>query len=235
MFFKIFQGNILDIRWKRKYILPSGLDPSLYASLFWGFYESAEKRLINKYLPNNLPVIELGASLGIVSNHISTRLKAEITHIMVEMNSFLIPYIKKNHCLKLKNNINAIFVNQPIAYGSEKVQIQVSRNTTESVVLDKATNTNNQVFMQSTQLNILHKHHLNNEDFTLVCDIEGTEIQILLNDRECLSKCLYLIIELHDTYHFNKYYSIEDMIKIIVEELKFNLEDRDGNVFYFKK
>src|SRR4051812_45383584 len=45
------------------------------ASLFWGFHEAQEVRYVERFLPDDLDVVELGASLGVVTSHIARKLK----------------------------------------------------------------------------------------------------------------------------------------------------------------
>src|SRR5687768_4025361 len=86
-----FPKNIPDIRWKgfAFNINDSGMLKQHVASIFWGFYESAEIRFIEKYVDGKMDVIELGASSGIVSAHIVRKLNPSAKMICVEGNSNL--------------------------------------------------------------------------------------------------------------------------------------------------
>ena len=52
-------------------VSPREMPKRIIASIFWGFYESAEIRLLNKYFKGDSDVIECGASSGIVSAFIT--------------------------------------------------------------------------------------------------------------------------------------------------------------------
>lgn len=72
-----YRGMIIDTQ--NQY-----LTPSTKAEIFWGIYEGAEARFIQKYLTGDLGVIELGASIGIVSCCIKKKLNGKSKLIAVE-------------------------------------------------------------------------------------------------------------------------------------------------------
>ncbi len=72
------------------------------------------------------------------------------------------------------------------------------------------------------------------EEYAIVSDIEGSEIEFLLNENDSLKKCKQLLIELHAT-DYDKYYSVEDIKDIIITRHNFKLIKRRGPVFYFEK
>ena len=74
----------------------SGRYPLGGSLIFWGFYESAELRLIRKHLPATLDVVELGGSLGVVAAHIGQRLEPGRQLISVEANPALIEALRTN-------------------------------------------------------------------------------------------------------------------------------------------
>jgi hypothetical protein len=80
-----------------------GISDSVKANLFWGIYESAEIRFINQYLLNNLDVIELGSSLGLVSCCIAKNMLFDRRLICVEANPEMLSQIRRNLSL---NNID---------------------------------------------------------------------------------------------------------------------------------
>ena len=80
---------------------------------------------------------------------------------------------------------------------------------------------------------ILQAYDLNN--FAMVSDIEGCEIEILLNDVNALKKCRQLIIELHQTSYQNVDYSVADLARIIQDSHHFYLVEHQGPVYYFNR
>lgn len=78
---KLFNNRIPDLRWKgfKYHVTPLLSNPQLIASIFWGFYESAEKRMVEKYYTGEIDTIERGSSIGVVSSHIAKKIhKKEI-------------------------------------------------------------------------------------------------------------------------------------------------------------
>ncbi len=196
------------------------------AMIFWGFYESAEIRLIRKKLTNDLPVIELGSSIGVVSREILKNLNHTKKLICVEANPYLIDKIRTN--TSPYNNIE--IVNAALSYNENReVSITVSRNNTESRINNEINNKTNSIVIPAIKLS-----ELVNESFTLVSDIEGSEVDFLLNDSETLSKCKNIFIELHSSSYRDKIYSIEELDELI-RSFGFELGDRDGFVFYYFK
>ena len=46
-------------------------------------------------------------------------------------------------------------------------------------------------------------------------DIEGSEIELFINDQNSLSSCRMMIMELHNVDYGGQYYSIDSMVSII--------------------
>src|SRR5262249_33016995 len=64
-----------------------------------GSYEREERMLIERFLPADLPVIELGGAIGVVSCFTSRKLARPEQHIVVEANPSLIPTLSLNRDL----------------------------------------------------------------------------------------------------------------------------------------
>ena len=72
-------------------------------------------------------------------------------------------------------------------------------------------------------------------EFILVMDIEGAEIEIILNEEESLKDCKHLFVELHETTLDKNLYRVDDMIDILINIHKFKLIDKNDNVCYLNK
>lgn len=66
------------------------------AQIFWGFYESAEIRMVNRHLQRDLDLLEVGSSLGVVSLHAIGRLSEDARIVCVEANPELLPALRCN-------------------------------------------------------------------------------------------------------------------------------------------
>ena len=79
---------------------------------------------------------------------------------------------------------------------------------------------------------LLETHSLKSP--TLICDIEGAEIQIILEDTEALKSCQQIIIELHPTTYKGIAYSQKTLSELI-QARGFRWIDQEGHVHVFEK
>ena len=91
-----FYGDVIPFHGIPIDVSQSGIPAANKAALWWGMYESAEHRFIKAFLLPNLPVIELGSSIGAISSAIAGQLDHGQRLICVEANPFLIPQLRKN-------------------------------------------------------------------------------------------------------------------------------------------
>ena len=198
--------------------------------MFWGFYESSERKLVCKHLHTERQVIELGGSLGVVSSLIATRLAPNASFIVIEANPKLIPLIKTNITLN-RQDITLTVLNRAIAYTSGEVSFWFDPHTAGSAMIE-AGNTDTPLIPTITLSNIVAM--LNEDVYTLVADIEGAEIQMLLCDIESLAGCTKIIIELHNTHWNNQYFTINDLVSLFQKQ-GFFVIDSSENVYVFER
>lgn len=84
---------------------------------------------VDKYLPADDPVIEIGAGPGTVGAYINKRLQIKTDHVSLESNPYLLPLLEKT---KAANELGIRYVNGVIAYGVDTVPVQVTKNYLES-------------------------------------------------------------------------------------------------------
>jgi len=232
---KWFKNSVPDVRWKGyKFQLPEkGVSNANVAALFFGFYESAEIRLIQKYMNGSGDVVELGASLGVVTGHIVSKLNSGARVISVEANPYLIENINTNVGRYAKNGVAGKTLNVAVQYHVDEVIINISDNNTESSVSRKQDLPTGVKVKAMTLQNILEKENIN--DFTLVCDIEGSEIEIVLFDETALKHCKKLFIELHSTNYEGKKFEPADILAKLISDHGFKLVEQQGPVYYMQK
>ncbi len=224
-------GRIINLRWKgfRFYVPSLYTNPTIQASIFWGFYESAEIRLIHKYLRKDLPVVELGGSLGIVSSHIVSRLNRDANITVIEANPNLIATIEKNVKRHNINNTKVKILNKAIGYAENFIHISITNNNTASHITEDK---NSGVKVECIKLSDVVSDCCPDR-YSLVCDIEGSEIEMVENELPVLLECRQIFIELHKTNYRGKWYCIENMLSKLIEA-DFRLVEKDGNVFYLE-
>ncbi len=173
------------------------LDNPLLPEFFKGLivvdlYEKDERQVIEEYLPVDEPVIELGASIGVVSCMVNRRLKAPDKHVVVEANPELIRTLTKNRDI---NGCQFAIIEAAIGYGSETVTFfSNGMSLVGSIYLgggekwEVRTRT-----LQSIAEEAQFDH------FTLICDIEGSEIGMLENEMDFIREHVgTLLMETHE-------------------------------------
>jgi FkbM family methyltransferase len=197
--------------------------PEVKASLYWGFYESAEIRFVQRYLPADLDVVELGASIGVVSAHIARRLAKGRRLLCVEPNPGLHGLVERNVGLNA-SGVALRMVHGAVAYGGSSVRFAVARKNIDSrIAVD-----GDGVHVPAVRLGaLLQQEGLG--DYALVSDIEGGEAALLAEDGGALARCRLVIAELHATEHGGRAVSVEDLVCSLVG-LGFSIVDRHGPV-----
>jgi FkbM family methyltransferase len=157
-------------------------------------YESAERRAIVRYLRRDLPVIELGGSMGVVACVTNNLLNDPWAHVVVEANPLAIPLLEQNRKL---NGRPFEIVNRAIAYGADSVTFCPSTNLAgNSITMD---GTEEPVTVSTVAVGEL-AHQRGFKRFSLVCDIEGVEYDLVCREPETLKSVDTIIMETHARY-----------------------------------
>lgn len=227
---KWYYGGLIPTRKIRVCTRFGGVQPKISAMLFWNMYESAEYRLLKKYLPQDVNVLECGASLGFMSTHISRKVNSSTSIVSIEANEKMIPNIKQtlisNGCKNVTVRHSAIDY-----WNTGEVQFNISTDSLGSRVGEASTNA---ALVKALTLSEL-LDDLKWERFSLVSDIEGAELGFLLNDQRALTRCEMLIIELHQVSHSGLQFAINDLIELIKGKHGFELLEQDGAVAAFRR
>jgi FkbM family methyltransferase len=154
-----------------------------------GLHETAEIALAHQYVVVELPVVELGGGIGVVSCIINRRLTRPTDHVVVEANAALIPTLEANRRL---NGAGFQIRNVALAYGSVETALAIDAFATSRVggVGRRA------LVATATLASLLEKTGF--ERSNLVIDIEGAEVDLV--EREGLllsSRAEIIIVETH--------------------------------------
>lgn len=209
--------------------------PSIKASLFWGLYESTEIGFIQQYLRCDLDVIELGASIGVVSTHIARKLNPANRLICIEANAHLLEQININVATNNKQT-DLVIVHGALHYSDNNnafVGFQIGSQNIDSKISQSETSVDVVQVPTTTLRNVLAEQAITS--FALVSDIEGAEVSLFLNEKEALEQCQQMIIELHDFVYEGYMYQTAEICDIIQIKHGFVLRDRRGNVCVFDK
>jgi len=224
-----FPKDILNF--KRYKVDLSASQNFIKASVFWGLYERSELKMISSRIYTKLPVIELGASLGLTSLAVQSKVKNEKV-ISVEANTKLIRNLENTK--QLNNLVNWTILNYAIDYsGKDYINFEVDAGNLGSKKSFEASI--NTIEIKSASLMDIYKKNLSEENFVLIADIEGGEIEIILEDNVLLrEKCKQMILELHDTAYKGIDYSKENIANLIIERTNMKTIYTDGKTWVFQ-
>jgi len=159
--------------------------------LLTGKYELPERIAIRQYIRANWSVVELGACIGVVSCVTNKMLTNPRHHVVLEANPLVIPHLTSN---RDANNCSFKIVNSALAYNGDRV--------TFSPWLDYWGNSLQHdggqppVTVRATRLSqLLEDEHY--KDFALICDIEGQEYELVMQEGDALRSAQLIIMETH--------------------------------------
>jgi hypothetical protein len=89
-------GNTITIDGVKLSVDNPGILTMHKSSLYFGHYEIGERELAKRHIDPNLPLVEIGASIGGVSCVTNKLLKDPTRHVVVECNPDNIPTLTKN-------------------------------------------------------------------------------------------------------------------------------------------
>jgi FkbM family methyltransferase len=195
-------------------------DDSIRVELFTNKYEAPERRAVLRYLKRDIPVIELGGSMGVVACVTNKVLTDPTAHVVVEANPLAIPQLELNRKL---NGGKFEIVNRAVAYGADSVTFRPSSDLAESSIAragDQAP-----VTVDTVELRELVRDR-GFKSFTLVCDIEGLEYELVCHEADVLKNADTIIMETHARYTGAEKLSdmmakLEDLGFTLVEEIGF--------------
>jgi FkbM family methyltransferase len=205
--------------WDLTIPLSSVHDDVVVSALFFGTYESAEVFLAREFLYPQGDVVELGASLGVISAHLARRLRPGARLVCVEPNLRLHEAIKRT-----------ILANSPAAQVTV-VGAAAYYGSSSSVTLD-ASNVNaasvsdvegpDRISVPTTTLSrVLREHDVG--PYTLACDIEGAEAGLFTADATALARCQQMLIETHEADFEGRRFTTADYL-VRLAELGFELK-----------
>lgn len=199
------------------------ISTEMYNSLARGKYESAEADLIKKHLQSDDSVIDLGGCLGFSACYASEILDDDMSHVIVEPNTYLTSTIKRNRDI---NSCNFNIVHA--AYSNrELITLNISENVYGSASNAEKFESSNEIVDTITVGGIDIeglKSQFDISTFQLISDIEGGEIGLIVNEIDTLERsCSLIIMEFHP--------DVEPVSKVesILDDSSFELVDGSVN------
>jgi FkbM family methyltransferase len=186
-------GDAVTLDGCRFSLAGAGILTSHKSTFLFGAYEKPERDAVTRFLCLDHPVVELGAGLGVVSCISNKRLTNPHAHVVVEANPLMIPLIEKNKAI---NRCHFRVMNAAVSYlARSRTEIHLDQRFDRTSIL--LSNETNSVSVETTTLrDILDKEAF--PTFTLICDVEGCEIDIIEYEIDLLKdRAVMTILELH--------------------------------------
>jgi FkbM family methyltransferase len=177
-------------------------------------YESAEYRLIREFLRPDLPVIELGSSIGAISSTIARKLNPGQHLICVEANPFIISALERN-LERNASHISVEVVHAAVSYEDKTVAFGVAGNNLTSGICHESASEATTVPAITLEALVIKGGR---KPYQLVADIEGGEVAVLMHDRETLRRCQLIVMELHDTGFNGRTYTPTDLRNLFEQQ-----------------
>lgn len=189
--------------------------------LLSGLYEEPERKALKKFLNPDLPVVEFGACVGIVSCITNRRLHHPEKHIVVEANPELLALLEEN---RRRNDCHFKIVHAAVSHGADAITFNVSDNILASSL--DGEQLRGVTVSTVTLERLLDEHGF--ERVSLICDIEGAELQLVEHELQTLrERVSTIIIELHDRMVGQE--PTRQMLEHL-ESAGFKIVSRDGDV-----
>ena len=196
------------------------------STLAFGLHEIEERALIRRWLHSDVPVLEFGGGIGVVSCLINRKLRNQGQHIVVEANPAMVPVLKRNRDL---NSCKFQIVNKAIAYDGEFVDLTLDQEFVGSST--KSAGSNSVRVAATTITKLMDEAGLTTVG--IVCDIEGVEADIIRRELPALGKRVsFFMAEMHPA--ILGAVVVEELLRDI-ETLGFDLCERIGNNVFFER
>jgi FkbM family methyltransferase len=186
------------------------------SALWFGLYESAECRMVQRHMLPDRPVAGALSS----GQHLTS----------VEGNSALVTLLRQN-LDRHGRHLSVTVLNNVIGNGNG-VDFSIAPDHRFSRVQSSIASTHTAV--KSTRLSAIVAKRPFADGYQLVADIEGAEAAVLLEDHAAWPNCERAIMELHESEHLGEVLTVDRLVAL-VESRGLKLVARDGNVFAFSR
>jgi len=208
--------------------------PEVKALLALGMYESAERRLVTRFLRSDVAVVELGSSIGYITGHIALRCPPH--QVGVEANILLHPLIED--LMRLNGLTSVRLIHGAIDYSGRKtVRFSVNSYNTGSAVATDNTTRRPAMEVEVAALtlgDVVDREGIH--EFALVCDIEGAERGMIWNENSTvIRRCRQMIIELHGGEYNHEQMSPDALAQKVQSRWGMQVTARDGNTWVFQR
>ena len=157
----------------------------------FGCVQKPEREILKDYLDRSLAVVELGGAIGVVACVTNKMLDVPARHVVVEANPDLIEVLLDS---RDRNRCAFTVLNRALAYGDDEATFYKDPEFLASSVQMK---TDDPVTVPSISMRqIVDQYGF--DRCTLICDIEGGEMDLVKYERDVLQDHVeMLIVEIH--------------------------------------
>lgn len=212
--------------------IPQDSPPGVGNALLRQKYEMEEAQLILRHLDPGLPVIELGGSIGVISCLIQSRLAAGVRHLVVEANPALIDICRQN--ASQQPDGGAEVINAALGYGATHLAFTIGANIHSNRLAQPGDKGERVIQVPAVTLSDLLSCLGDVAAYTLVCDIEGGELDLLENEWEQVRKAALVIMELHPNVYPKTTADVQAIEKRM-QDAGFQQAERLGDVFLWRR
>jgi FkbM family methyltransferase len=197
------------------------------STLAFGLHELEERALIKRWLPSELPVLEFGGGLGVVSCLVNRRLDDPSRHIVVEANPQMIPALERNREI---NGREFRVINKALAYDCTHADLIIGREFVSSSTIRGAGGTT--VKVTTTTVSSLMAE-MGFGKAGIICDIEGAERELINREMAALGdRIQFFMAEMHPNIIG------EDVVSDLLDDLMsmgFSLKQKIGDSVFFSR
>ena len=170
-------------------------------------YEQKERFAMKRYVRPDIPVVEFGGSLGVVSCLLNRRLRNPARHVVVEANPQNLPMLLEN-----RNRNRCKFEVLHGAAGVEGKTVRIYFGNGALTASSIATTENSVEVSGITLEEVMRDRSF--DSCALVCDIEGSEIHLVRSEIATFrARVEVFIVELHP--RINGREEVEDIQKFL--------------------
>ncbi|HMG36650.1 MAG TPA: FkbM family methyltransferase [Blastocatellia bacterium] len=185
------QGNRVSIDGCLFDVSSSAISTSLKSRFALDRYEKPEREAIARFLDPALPIVEFGGGIGVVSCIANKRLQNPDRHVVVEANPDLLPLLARNRML---NDCRFSILERALAYDEDRVTFYLADQFVASGVQRAAARS---IKVQTTSLKSIVETE-GFDRFTLICDVEGGEVQLIEREKELIGALVdTIMLEVH--------------------------------------
>lgn len=207
--------------------------PEIKAALFWGFYEKAEAELIQAHLDPHADVIELGGSLGAVGALVAHRLAPTSRLVSVEADPDLLSLLEWN--LTANSQGTPVTVLHRLVDHTARDSIgyfQPSERTTTGQIATTPSAPGTVAVERATLQTIRRETGI--DTFTLVCDIEGAELDLIEAGPSAFDGCTAAFMEWHETSPAGRPID-RSAVEAALASMGFRFVEQRGDVAFYSR